>query len=270
MGLVIALLSVTATTLVAQIKLDPRLAAMRSIWIDAEDELSDAPAVATCFVKSMAATLPLTVAADKASSQVVFKFRPIDRTRVQLGVFLHDDAELWSLSSVVSTPKDACPTAEWLVTSLRDAMRHARDGTWYQPPTGGPASATPPRSDNSERIEELKRIERQLLDSTNPLTAPAPQTVYHILEAAYQITEVNRVFWRFSWKMKIRNYGPEIIVVSPSMEFKNRGGFVVDSDTESLVTIRAQDTVEVTGMALINADIAPTVQSASGGARRIR
>ena len=89
-----------AVALRAQMTPDPRLAAMRSIWIEAEDDLSDAPGVAKCFAKEVSQTLPLTVVADKNLSQVVLRFRPI-ANRIELRVLLHDNQQLWSGTAVV-------------------------------------------------------------------------------------------------------------------------------------------------------------------------
>jgi len=128
-----------AVALRAQMTPDPRLAAMRSIWIEAEDDLSDAPGVAKCFAKEVSQTLPLTVVADKNLSQVVLRFRPI-ANRIELRVLLHDNQQLWSGTAVVprgpavTLLSRQCVAARVLTEHLRSGMRCARDGTWYQQP----------------------------------------------------------------------------------------------------------------------------------------
>jgi hypothetical protein len=268
----LVLVAISASS--AQIKLDPRLGAMRSIWIDAGDDLSVLPDVVSCFPQALSATsIPLTITKDKQKSQVVFRFRQRDR-RIELAVSLHDGQQMWSVSAplvTAATPeKRECAPAVILAEQLRLAMKSATEGTWYQP-SPDPAQEV---LDNALK-SEVERLEQRLKASPQPLQSlpPSPprvETQYDVMSASYQITEVNRVFWRFSWKMSVKNYGPDAIVVSPTMEFKNRGGYVVNEDTAPMTTIRAQDTVEITGMALIDTDIAPMVTAGVGRARRIR
>lgn len=126
-----------AVAMQARMQPDPRLAAMRSIWIEAEADLSDAAGVAKCFATEVRQTLPLTLVADKYLSQVVLRFRPIE-DRIELSVLLHDNRQLWSGTAAVPRGRTAtllsrqCVAARELIEHLRDGMRCARDGTWYQ------------------------------------------------------------------------------------------------------------------------------------------
>ncbi len=267
-ALVVALVLLSPKT-EAQVKLDPRLAAMRTIWVEAEDPLSDAPSVARCFATEVSGVLPLTLPSEKAASQVLFGFRQSER-RIELEVSLHDSTTLWSvttpLMAAVAGADARCETAKRLIEYLRDAMKSARDGLWYQQPAD-------PKSAATVALEaEVAKLEKQTNDFIEESRAKRQvvETRFEVLDASYQITEQNRVFWRFSWKMRVKNYGPDNIAVSPSVDFKNRGGYVVDSDSEAMLTIRAQDTAEITGMALIDVSVAPTVSAAVGRARRIR
>ena len=254
------LIAAGTLSLQAQMKLDPRLGAMRSVWIEAEDAFSDAPEVAMCFAKELTAAMPLTIAPQKNMSQVVFTFRPI-QDRIEISVLLHDNQKLWSGTAPVLTSRTAdshaarCATARVLIEHLRSAMRSARDGIWYQP-------AADPAPEG--------QVSMQLLPSSATSPPERQETRFDILSVNYQVIEANRVFWRFSWKMSIRNYGPETVVVSPTIEFHNRGGFIVDTGISSMRTIRAQETAEITGTTLINTGIAPSVTQAVGRAKKIQ
>jgi len=128
-----------AVAMQARMQPDPRLAAMRSIWIEAENDLSDAPGVATCFANEVSQTLPLTLVADKNRSQVVLRFRPIEN-RIELSVLMHDNQQLWSGTAAVPRGRTVtltsrqCVAARVLIEHLRSGMRCARDGTSYQQP----------------------------------------------------------------------------------------------------------------------------------------
>src|SRR5690348_5263583 len=67
------ILVATAVTAQAQMKPDPRLAVVRAIWIEAENDLSDAPGVATCFAEEVTQSLPLTVVGQKHLSEVILR-----------------------------------------------------------------------------------------------------------------------------------------------------------------------------------------------------
>jgi len=237
----------TAVTSQAQMKPDPKLAAMRSVWIEAEDDLSDAPGVATCFAQELHSSLPLTVVGDKNLSQIVLRFRPIDN-RIEIAVLQHDAQQLWSGTAAVpagrtvTLPARRCVAARELIKHLGAAMRCARDRTWYQQPQD---EATAPQ-----------------MSTASPLDSLATQ--FDVVSSSYQIVEVNRVFWRFSWKMSVHNYGLDTVVVDPELEFHNRDGFIVDTGLSSMRSIRAQETAEITGTTLVNADVAPSVANVLG------
>jgi len=146
-------------------------------------------------------------------------------------------------------------------------MRSARDGLWHQEPAFQPDLSAATVARTKQYIADSAALETKLRALTE---AAVVEPTWHIMSTDFQITEKNSVFWRLSWKMSIKNYGPGAIVVSPSAEFTNRGGFIVDTDTESMVTIAAQDTAEITGSALIATSVAPSVTGATGRAKRIR
>jgi len=123
-------------------------------------------------------------------------------------------------------------------------MQSSRDGTWYQQPRD---SALEPLMSLSAPLERL-------------------ETQFDIVSSSFQIVEDNQVYWRFSWKMIVRNFGPDAVMVRATYEFQNRGGFIVNNDMSSLKLIRPQETIEITGTRLINADVAPSVTNGVGRA----
>ena len=76
---------------------------MRTVWIEAEDELSDAPGVATCFAQDIKLSLPLTPVGDKTLADVVLRFRQVGN-RIELSVW-HDNQQLWSGTAAVPTTR---------------------------------------------------------------------------------------------------------------------------------------------------------------------
>ena len=123
----------------------------------------------------------------------------------------------------------------------RVRMRCARDRIWYQQP-----------------LTMLPITDADVVSLDNLATQ------FDVVSASYQIVEANRAFWRFSWKMSVRNYGLDTVVVSPELEFQNRDGFIVDTGISSMRSIRAQETAEITGTTLIDADAGPSVANALG------
>jgi len=222
---------------------------MRSVWIEAEDDLSDAPGVATCFAKEVNQTLPLMAVEDTNLADGVLRFRPVDN-RIELSVVLDDNQQLWSGTAAVPTSRTVtlrarrCVAARELIEQLRSAMQSSRDGTWYQQPRD---SALEPLMSLSAPLERL-------------------ETQFDIVSSSFQIVEDNQVYWRFSWKMIVRNFGPDAVMVRATYEFQNRGGFIVNNDMSSLKLIRPQETIEITGTRLINADVAPSVTNGVGRA----
>ena len=245
MGIIVA----TAVPLQAQMKPDPRLAEMRAVWIEAEDDLSDAPGVATCFAKEVNQTLPLTSVGDKNYSDGILRFRAIDN-RIELSVVLDDNQQLWSGTAIVPTSDTIklssrrCVAARELIEHLRSAMQSSRDGTWYQQP-------------RDRALEPLMSVSASL----EPLA-----TQFDIVSSSDQIVERNQVYWRFSWKMTVRNYGPEAVLMRATYEFQNRDGFIVNNDMSPMKLIRPQETLELTGTKLVNADVAPSVTNGVGRA----
>ena len=107
---------------------------MRTVWIEAEDELGDAPGVATCFAQDVNLTLPLTPVGDKILAHVVLRFRQVE-SRIELSV-LHHNRQLWSGTAAVATGRAVttesplCVAAQELIEYLASAMRSARDRLW--------------------------------------------------------------------------------------------------------------------------------------------
>ena len=102
---------------------------MRTVWIEAEDELSGAPGVATCFAQDVNLSLPLTPVGDKSLAHVVLRFRQVEN-RIELSV-LHDNQQLWSGTAAVPTGRAVttesrlCVAAQELIEYLVSAMRNA-------------------------------------------------------------------------------------------------------------------------------------------------
>jgi hypothetical protein len=89
-----------------------------------------------------------------------------------------------------------------------------------------------------------------------------------VAAASYRITEMNQAYWRFSWKMRVRNDGAETIIVTTIIEFLDRAGAIVNTDRKPPTVISPLQTVDIFGSALIPAPAGPLVASVIGKARR--
>lgn len=101
---------------------------------------------------------------------------------------------------------------------------------------------------------------------------PAPERqrpAVDILSSSYSITERNKVFWRFSWKMSLRNQERTPIAVRAGMEFLDSRGYILDTDNETQ-TIDGSTMTDISGFALISVDQASAVTQARAVARKIQ
>ena len=134
-------------------KPDPRLATVRKAWVEPVDELGDDKAVAVCFADRLHRETPLEVVATKADAEVVLRVKahlPSGASRAMLGsmggspsahleAVLQGGKKLWDDGAkaryggtgLIGAMRDesgiACSLADRLLSTLRDAMRKARD-----------------------------------------------------------------------------------------------------------------------------------------------
>jgi hypothetical protein len=125
---------------------DPRLATVKTAWVEAVDELDDDKPVAVCMMDHLARTTPLAPAASRDAADVVLTVKahlPGNSMRQLTGVLgtvtltakLPNDTLLWSSKEDVRAGKSLaayaaadipCSLADGAADKLRQAMRKAR------------------------------------------------------------------------------------------------------------------------------------------------
>lgn len=89
-----------------------------------------------------------------------------------------------------------------------------------------------------------------------------PQYDLEINDVSFRVTESNSQWWRFAWNLKISNTGRnDLHGLTAVADFLDGDGFIVDSDREYNIYVRAGDFVTVRGDCLISVPGAGTVAS---------
>jgi len=103
-----------------------------------------------------------------------------------------------------------------------------------------------------------------------PVVAQQPEKTWEISESGSKVTEKNTVFWKYSWRVVIRNFGYETIVVQTTVEFQDSQGYIIDEGTSRPTRVLAQDYAEITGTTLVKTDAAPNITQTSTKARQVQ
>jgi hypothetical protein len=149
--------ALAALLLLASSPIDPRLAAVRSAYVEAVDDLGDDQGVAVCLAEHLDKLTPIKLVSTKEDADVIFRVKahlPSTTTKVLVGIMggspsadmtaqLTDGTLLWgdgakyrrsmaqqgkAGNSSGDTGKSIeCGLADELLNTLRDAMRKARD-----------------------------------------------------------------------------------------------------------------------------------------------
>ena len=96
--------------------------------------------------------------------------------------------------------------------------------------------------------------------SPTPTVAATPTAhPLSFVEITYRVTERNNVWWRFAWRLTVRNSGDTIERFDAIIEFQDADGFVIDTDHEYDLAVGPNSEHTFTGSALIDADVAQDV-----------
>jgi len=95
---------------------------------------------------------------------------------------------------------------------------------------------------------------------------PKAEKSCEIIEIDAKITERNQVWWKYAWKLTIRNRHSKPKSIDAEIKFLDSDGFIIDTDTE-LIAIAGDETKTFTGFALIDAEVAGNVESIAAEAR---
>lgn len=102
--------------------------------------------------------------------------------------------------------------------------------------------------------------------------APAPSaSAYEIVSIESKVTESNSVWWRYAWKLTLKNKADRAMAVSGEIEFQDKDGFVIDSARTGQLGVSAGATEAFTGFALVRVpgaqNVARTVAKMSAATR---
>jgi hypothetical protein len=111
--------------------------------------------------------------------------------------------------------------------------------------------------------------------SQSTATAPTPSTVtpptdssWEIVSVDSRVTESNSSWWKYAWKLTIRNRGTQPIGLDATIEFQDGDGFVVDSDNEYGLVVGAGAEQTFTGFDLVDSSVAANVKRTNAKVRR--
>jgi hypothetical protein len=96
-----------------------------------------------------------------------------------------------------------------------------------------------------------------------PVAAVAPITEkpkdWEIVSINTRVTESNSTWSRFAWKLEMKNMASQSLRLDATIEFQDKDGFIIDTDTAHGLVIGPNSQKTFTGFALIRAEGAPRV-----------
>jgi len=101
-------------------------------------------------------------------------------------------------------------------------------------------------------------------EDTNPLSpppgTPSSRNTFEIVSIESRVTESNSSWWRYAWRLELKNTGDSPIVLDAEIEFQDGDGFIVDSDRSYDLALGPGEQKTFTGFALITAGVAKNVR----------
>lgn len=92
-------------------------------------------------------------------------------------------------------------------------------------------------------------------------TASIPTTkVVDVLSATMRVTESNSTWWKYAYKVDLRNNRAEAAIVTVKVKFLDRDGFVVKDNTNYKVVVPAGQKISLSDYALIDTKVAGNVR----------
>jgi hypothetical protein len=104
---------------------------------------------------------------------------------------------------------------------------------------------------------------------------PAPPVqdtarTWEIVEVNSRVTESNSTWWKYAWKVTVRNGGSQPIAVRATVEFQDAQGFIVDTDDSETTRVGAGETVTMTGYDLVTAAVADNIAKTNAKVRQVQ
>jgi hypothetical protein len=91
---------------------------------------------------------------------------------------------------------------------------------------------------------------------------------FAIVDIDSRVTESNDVWWKYAWKLTLRNNSVAEHAFKASIEFQDKDGFVVDDDSKYGLVVPPNSEQVFTGCALIRSEVASTVTKTNAKVER--
>jgi len=90
-------------------------------------------------------------------------------------------------------------------------------------------------------------------------TAKPKESHWEIVTIGGKVTERNDVWWKYAWKLVLKNKSNQAQTCNATVEFQDAEGFIVDSDRVRGLTVPAGGEETFTGFSLVTAEVAGNV-----------
>jgi len=86
--------------------------------------------------------------------------------------------------------------------------------------------------------------------SVNAVKPPAEKD-WEIVSVDAKVTESNDTWWKYAWKLTLRNKGAAAHAFRATIEFQDKDGFIIDTDDSDTIVVQPSTDDTATGYALI-------------------
>jgi len=100
--------------------------------------------------------------------------------------------------------------------------------------------------------------------------APPPMVdnSWEIVAVDARVTESNSTWWKYAWKLTLKNNGTVPVALRGTIEFQDKDGFVVDDDPTDTMVVQPGSVETFTGYALVTTSVAPNIARTGAKIRR--
>lgn len=156
-------------------------------------------------------------------------------------------------SAKVLTPAELRARVKALEQELADARRDYQ--LLLTTVSAGPSPSQAVTADNSERAA-LAAKQQAIYDANDRLYEEQARRIedanWYVKDPTFGVTEQNKVFFRFGWKVTIHNGTPRRQIYDVEVQFLDDQGLIVDKDRLYGQVIAGQDEQILRGDALIS------------------
>jgi len=169
------------------------------------------------------------------------------------------EAALYSGGLVAAIKHSTVATQEQTLAMLRQHFVLAKYGLAY--PAAEKKAIGAPASDGQATTT---------IPASKPRRVPEerPDASFEIVDISTRVTESNSTWWKYAWKLTLRNKSDQTLRLDAHIEFLDQDGFVVDDTFENNLILRAGEEDTFTGYDLIDAEIANNVEKVNAKVNR--